>query len=80
VKLQGRRSQTATQVKVLSPEIFHIKEADGVHILEGSKSGFDKARTHFLFRGLSPRYEVSEETKGTWEILLSSRNGKLQTI
>ncbi len=28
------------------------------------------ARAHFLFRGLSPRYEVNRETNGTWEILL----------
>jgi hypothetical protein len=49
VKLQGRRSQTATQVKVLSPEIFNIKEADSVHVLEGGKSGFVKARTYSLF-------------------------------
>jgi hypothetical protein len=67
-------------VKVLSPEISNIKEADSFHMLEGGKSGFVMARTHFLFRGLSPRYEVSKEAIGTWEILLSSRKGELQTI
>ena len=68
------------QVKVLSPEIFNVKEADSLHLLEGNKNGFVMARTYFLFRGLSPRYEVNKEAIGTWEILLSSRNGKLQTI
>lgn len=38
------------------------------------------ARIHFLFRGLSPRYDVNEGAIGTWEILLSSRDGELQTI
>jgi hypothetical protein len=63
-------------VKVLSPEIFNIKEADSFHKLEGNKSGFVMARIHFLFRGLSPRYEISQEINGTWEILLSSINWK----
>ena len=69
------------QVKVLSPEIFNVKEADSLHLLEGNKSGFVMARTYFLFRGLSPRYEVNKEAIGTWEILLSSaKSGKPQTI
>ena len=67
-------------MKVLSPEIINIKEADSLHLLEGSNSGFVKTRIHFLFRGLSPRYEINKEVIGTWEILLSSRNRKLQTI
>lgn len=57
-------------MKVLSPEILHIKEADSFHILEGGKSEFVKTRIHFLFRGLSPRYEINQEVIGTWEILL----------
>ena len=31
-----------------------------------------KVRMHFLFRGLSPRYEIKREFIGTWEILLSA--------
>lgn len=70
-------------MKVLSPANFNVKEADSVHKLEGSKSEFDvMARMSFLFRGLSPRYEIKSEAIGTWEILLFSRdeNGELQTI
>ena len=33
-----------------------------------------KVRAHFLFRGLSPRYEIKREVIGTWEILLSAVN------
>lgn|SRR3989338_280115 len=56
----------------IEPRNFHVKEADSFHMLEGSRSGFDMARSHSLFRGLSPRYEVKRETRGTWEILLLS--------
>ena len=55
--LEGRY-QTATQVKGLSPEMSNIKEADGVHFLEGSKKGFGKVRSHSLFRGLRPWYDI----------------------
>jgi hypothetical protein len=59
VKLQEGRRQTATQVKVLSPVIVNVKEADSFHLLEGSKRSFDKARNDSLFRGLSLRYGVN---------------------
>jgi hypothetical protein len=48
--------QTATQVKVLSPEITNIEEADSVHKLEGSMSCTAMARYSLLFRGLRPWY------------------------
>jgi hypothetical protein len=48
--------QTATQVKVLSPEITNIGEADSVHKLEGSMSYTAMARYSVLFRGLRPWY------------------------
>ena len=50
-------SQTATQVKVLSPVIFNVIEADGLRTSEGNKRGFTMVRAFFLFRGLSPRYD-----------------------
>ena len=48
--------QTATEVKVLSPEITNIGEADSVHKLEGSMSCTAMARYSVLFRGLRPWY------------------------
>ena len=48
--------QTATKVKVLSPEITNIGEADSVHKLEGSMSCTAMARYSLLFRGLRPWY------------------------
>jgi hypothetical protein len=48
--------QTATKVKVLSPEIFDIEEADSFHLLEGCKSCTAMARCGLLFRGLRPWY------------------------
>jgi hypothetical protein len=50
--------QTATQVKVLSPEIFNVGEADSVHLLEGSIVHLAKARDVLLSRGLSPWYGI----------------------
>lgn len=48
--------QTATKVKVLSPEITNIEEADSFHELEGSMSYTAMARSSSLFRGLRPWY------------------------
>ena len=48
--------QTATKVKVLSPEIYDIEEADSFHKLEGSMSYTAMARSSSLFRGLRPWY------------------------
>ena len=50
-------SQTATQVKVLSPVIFNVIEADSFHLLEGNKRSFIMVRSFFLYRGLSPWYD-----------------------
>jgi hypothetical protein len=49
-------SQTATQVKVSSPVIVIVIEADGFRALEGNKRGFTMVRAFFLYRGQSPRY------------------------
>ena len=46
--------QAATQVKVLSPEILNIIEADVFHCTEGSMKGDDMVSHHSLYRGLSP--------------------------
>jgi hypothetical protein len=48
--------QTATKVKVLSPENFNIEEADSFHVLEGRISQTVMARYGSLFRGLRPWY------------------------
>lgn len=74
MKLLDGRYQTATQVKVLSPVILHTKEADSVHILEGRKSDFDKARRHSLFRGLSPRYDIEKKLQELGRPILLSRS------
>jgi hypothetical protein len=58
MKPQDRKHQTATQVKVLSPEITLIIEADVVHKSEGNKIDFAMVRNLFLYRGLSPQYGV----------------------
>ena len=41
-------------MKVLSPVIFNVKEADSFHLLEGSMIGLVMVRIQLLFRGLSP--------------------------
>ncbi len=46
--------QAATQVKVLSPEITEIIEADVFHCAEGSMKGDVMVSHHLLYRGLSP--------------------------
>jgi len=48
--------QTATKVRVLSPEIFNIEEADSFHLLEGCINCTVMARGSLLFRGLRPWY------------------------
>ncbi|NOQ87120.1 MAG: hypothetical protein GQ554_09605 [Deltaproteobacteria bacterium] len=48
--------QTATKVKVLSPETYNIEEADSVRKLEGRMSYTAMARYSLLFRGLRPWY------------------------
>ena len=46
--------QAATKVKVLSPVIYDIIEADVLHYAEGSTKGDAKVSHHSLYRGLSP--------------------------
>ena len=48
--------QTATKVKVLSPENTNIEEADSFHKLEGRINHTVMARYSLLFRGLRPWY------------------------
>jgi hypothetical protein len=56
--------QAATQVKVLSPEIFNIVEVDVFHDAEDSMKGDVMVSRHSLYRGLSPwhalRWKLSE--------------------
>ena len=58
MKPQDRKHQTATQVKVLSPEMSTFIEADDFHISEGNKTDFALVRNLPLYRGLSPQYGV----------------------
>lgn len=53
--------QTATKVKVLSPEIHGIEEADSFHMLEGSMDCAVMARSSLLFRGLRPWYGIERK-------------------
>jgi hypothetical protein len=46
--------QAATQVKVLSPEMYHIIEADVFHCAEGSMKGDAMVSHHSLYRDQSP--------------------------
>ena len=46
--------QATTQVKVLSPEISVIIEADVFHNTEGNMNGNVMVSYHSLYRGLSP--------------------------
>ena len=50
--------QATTQVKVLSPEIADIIEADVLHCAEGSMKGGDKVSYHSLYRGRSPWHDM----------------------
>jgi hypothetical protein len=71
VKPTGRRYQTATRVKVLSPVIFNVKEVDSFHLLEDSMICLDKVRDRLLFRGLRPWYEIA------WKLQELGRSCKL---
>ena len=46
--------QAATQVKVLSPEIFNVVDADVLHSAESRTKGNDLVSYHLVYRGLSP--------------------------
>lgn len=58
MKPVGTTYQAATQVKVLSPEIFDFIEADVLHQAEGSMKGGDMVSHHSLYRGLSPWHDM----------------------
>ena len=53
--------QTATQVKVLSSEIFDVEEADSFHVLEGCMNCAVKAKRGLLFRSLRPWYDTERK-------------------
>ena len=52
------RYQTATQVKVISPEIINVGKVDSFHELEDSTIYFAMARGISLSRGLRPWYGI----------------------
>ena len=58
MKPLGGTYQAATQVKVLSPEIYDIIEADVFHSAEGYMKDDDMASHHSLYRGLSPWHDM----------------------
>lgn len=58
MKPANGRYQTATQVKVISPEIFNVGEVDSVHFLEDSMIYFTMVRGISLSRGLRPWYGI----------------------
>lgn len=50
--------QAAMQVKVLSPEIFNIVEADVLHNAESRTNGGAKVSHHLLYRGRRPWHDM----------------------
>ena len=56
--------QAATQVKVLSPVIFNVVEADALHYAESRMKGDDMVSHYLLYRGPRPwhgmRWKLSE--------------------
>jgi len=75
VKPTGRRYQTATKVKVLSPVISNIKEVDSFHLLEDSMIYLVKVRDKLLFRGLRPWYDIARKLQelGRSNLVLGER-------
>ena len=64
VKPTGRRYQTATRVKVLSPVIINVKEVDSFSRLAGLEDNMiylAKVRDKLLFRGLRPWYDIARK-------------------
>lgn len=57
VKLVEGTYQAATQVKVLSPEIFNVIEADVFHDTESSTKDDAMVSHHSLYRGQSPWHD-----------------------
>ena len=58
MKPVGGTYQAATQVKVLSSEIYDIVEADVFHCAEGSMKGDVMVSHHLLYRGRSPWHDM----------------------
>lgn len=58
VKLVEGTYQAATQVKVLSPEISNVIEADVFHDAEGSIKGDIMVSHSLLYRGLRPWHDM----------------------
>lgn len=58
VKLMEGTDQAATQVKVLSPVIYDVIEADVFHYAEGSTKGDTMVSRHLLYRGLRPWHDL----------------------
>jgi hypothetical protein len=54
----GGTYQAATQVKVLSPEMYDIIEADVFHCAESSMKDDDMVSHHSLYRGRSPWHDM----------------------
>jgi hypothetical protein len=69
MKLMERTLQAATQVKVLSPEINQVIEADVFHVTESKMSRNDMASNYSLYRGLRPwhvmRWKLCELGRST---------------
>jgi hypothetical protein len=61
MKLVEGTYQAATQVKVLSPEITNIVEADVLHRAESSTKGDAKVSHHSLYRGHRPLHDMKWE-------------------
>ncbi len=69
------RYQTATQVKVLSPAINDVREADSLQSLEGRTNRTVMVRYGLLSRGLRPWYgiERKQQELGRARILLQEK-------
>jgi hypothetical protein len=71
MKPVGATYQAATQVKVLSPEISDIIEADVFHCTEGCMKDGAMVSHHSLYRGLSPWHDMR------WSLRKLGRSPKL---
>jgi len=78
--------QAATQVKVLSPEIFDIVDADVFHYAESNTKDDVMVSRHLVYRGLSPwhgmRWKLNELGRSSVfskEYVVLSRQGREST-
>ena len=58
VKPMNGTYQAATQVKVLSPEIYNIVEVDVLHFMEDNMKNSAMVSCSLLYRGLSPWHDT----------------------